>query len=189
MGALSVDRFDHYRKQDPLLISDNDSVLILNGFMQSIRTLGPLVLNQVHPQFKEILQNTIRAGHAYLTNKKIRFDPNGYPLNEVEPLLEAIRQKRLEKEPLDEGDGGLSVSDHRKTYFFERPPDRATSSAPKAQSSVRLSARVATAHNLTSTHGRARLKSAAGARRRPTSGLPTIRELEPVALPCAVTHG
>ena len=51
----------------------------------------------------------------------------------------------------------VNVSDHPKTYFFERPPDRATSSAPKAQSSVRLSVRVATAHNLTSTHGRARL--------------------------------
>jgi hypothetical protein len=44
-----------------------------------------------------------------------------------------------------------------KKVFFERPPDRTTSSAPKAQSSVRLSVRVATAHSRTSTHGRARL--------------------------------
>jgi len=35
----------------------------------------------------------------------------------------------------------------QKRMFFERPPDTATSSAPKAQSSVRLSVRVATAHN------------------------------------------
>ena len=109
MGALSVDRFDHYRKQDPVLISENDPELILNGFMQSIRTLAPMVLNQVHPQFKEILQNSIRAGHAYLANKRIRFDPNGYPLNEVQPLLEATRQQRLEKEPADEGHGGSSI--------------------------------------------------------------------------------
>jgi hypothetical protein len=34
------------------------------------------------------------------------------------------------------GVGCGSVSDHPKTYFFERPPDRATSSAPKAQLSV-----------------------------------------------------
>jgi len=45
----------------------------------------------------------------------------------------------------------------QKRICFERLPDRATSSAPKAQSSVRLSVRVAAAHNLTSANGRARL--------------------------------
>ena len=49
------------------------------------------------------------------------------------------------------------VSDHPKTYFFERPTDRATSSAPQAQSSVPLSVSEATAHNLSSAHGRAGL--------------------------------
>ena len=53
--------------------------------------------------------------------------------------------------------GAATVSDRRKTSFFERPPDRATSSAPQAQSSVRLSVSEATAHNLSSAHGRAGL--------------------------------
>ena len=45
----------------------------------------------------------------------------------------------------------------QKRIFFERPLDRATSSAPKGRSSVRFSVRVATAHNLSSAHGRAGL--------------------------------
>jgi hypothetical protein len=68
-------------------------------------------------------------------------------------VVDKIGDKKVVRFELE----GESVSDHRKTYFFERPPDRATASAPKAQSSVRLSVRAATAHNLTSTHRRARL--------------------------------
>ena len=108
----------------------------------------------------------------------------GSGFGDAELQVQYLRPERVWNAICGSGGFGLDrlgVSDHRKTSFFERAPDRATSSAPKAQSSVRLSARVATAHNLTSTHGRAPLKSAAGARRHPTSGLPTIHP-EPPAL-------
>jgi hypothetical protein len=49
------------------------------------------------------------------------------------------------------------VSEHPKTYFFDRPPDRATSSALQAPSSDPLAVREAIADNLRSAHGRVRL--------------------------------
>jgi hypothetical protein len=100
---------------------------------------------------------------AQLKREALRVEEFGLTLSEAKSVLQG-------------------VSDHPKTYFFERPPDRATSSAPKAQSSVRLSVRVATAHNPHFNPWPRSSESADVARRRPTSGLTT--RPEPANLTC-----